>query len=182
MVQGRWVVYQFEIPRLFSAGSSDPPSARKQGVRASRPQRIAARMAALLMRWVRLLTRRAGAALQEEQGQGWPGRSCLSFTSSCTATGVTPPTLALPLKTCDAHCVAGPQAVRPPPHPALRQAQGHPLPPGEREKQEPLSRWERGWGEGRTGWGPPSPGICITRSRGEGIRPPPSGGEGENAN
>ena len=28
-----------------------------------------------------------------------------------------------------------PRAVRRPPHPALRQAQGHPLPPGERERQ-----------------------------------------------
>ena len=92
------VVYQFEIRRLFSAGSSDPPLALKQGVRASSPQRIAAGMAALLLRWVRLLTRRAGAALPEEQGQGRPGRSCLSFTSSCPAAGVTPPTLALPLK------------------------------------------------------------------------------------
>ena len=61
-----------------------------------------------------------------------------------------PLTPALSLQTCDAHCVASPPAVRRPPHPALRQAQGHPLPPGERERQEPLSRWERGWGEGET--------------------------------
>ena len=61
-----------------------------------------------------------------------------------------PLTPALSLQTCDADCVASPQAVRRPPHPALRQAQGHPLPPGERERQEPLSRWERGWGEGET--------------------------------
>ena len=52
------VVYQFEIPRLFSAGSSDPPSALKRGVRASSPQRIVARMAALLMKSARLRTSR----------------------------------------------------------------------------------------------------------------------------
>ena len=60
-----------------------------------------------------------------------------------------------------------PQAARRPPHPALRQAQGHPLPPGERARQEPLSRWERGWGEGEKRPGPLNNLICITRWRGK---------------
>ena len=65
-----------------------------------------------------------------------------------------------------------PRAARRPPHPALRQAQDHPLPPGERERKEPLSRWERGWGEGETApWAAEQLNLHHT-FQGEGIRPP----------
>ena len=63
------------------------------------------------------------------------------------------------------------QAVRRPPHPALRQAQGRPLPPGERERKEPRSRWERGWGEGETApWAAEQLNLHHTSSEGRGSR------------
>ena len=79
-----------------------------------------------------------GKSIHREWGKGGAESGQMKAVDRCPA-GISPARGVRPIVS------QASTAGRRPPHPALRQAQGHPLPPGERVRREARSRWERGW-------------------------------------